>query len=51
MTYKITLSVTRTGVAFMHHSTKKHEEALSLMEKYNKFDGVTVKMQKEPEQE
>ena len=47
MKYKITLSVTRTGVAFMYHSTKKYEEVLSLMEKYNKFDGVTVNMQKE----
>lgn len=46
MTYRLTLSVDRTGIAFMYHSTKTHQEALTLMEKYNKFDGVTVTMEK-----
>ena len=51
MTYRLTLSVAKTGVAFMYHSTKKYEEALSLIEKYSKYDGVTVEMQKEAVQE
>ena len=46
MPYRLTLSVDRTGVAFMYHSTKTHQEALNWMEKYNKFEGVTVTMER-----
>ena len=46
MTYRITLSVTRTGEVFMYHNTPNYNEALSLMDSYNKHQGLTVKMEK-----
>ena len=45
MAYHITLTIKRTGKPFMYHSTPKHEEALRLVDRYNKFDGVSVKME------
>ena len=46
MTYRLTLSVTRTGVAFMYHNEPKLEEAERLMDVYSKYEGVTVVMEK-----
>lgn len=45
MTYRITLSVTRTGEAFMYHSTPNHSEALQLLDSYLKHKGVSAKME------
>ena len=46
MTYRITLSVTRTGEAFMYHSTPNHSEALKLLDSYSKHIGVTAKLER-----
>jgi len=46
MTYRITLSVTRTGETFMYHNTPNYNEALSLLDSYDKHHGVTVKLEK-----
>jgi hypothetical protein len=44
MHYEIEVAVARTGVTFMYHTTRDHEEALRLLKKYRKFDGVEVKL-------
>ena len=45
MTYRITLSVTRTGELFMYHSTPNRTEALQLLDSYSSYSGVTAKME------
>lgn len=46
MRYRIELSVTATGVTFMHHTTGKHTEAMEWLQTYNGFDGVTAKLER-----
>lgn len=45
MSYRITLTVKRTGKPFMYESTPNRTEALRLVDGYNKYDGVSVKME------
>ena len=43
VTYRVTLSAVRTGVAFMYHSTPSYSEALRLLDKYIKnVNGVSA---------
>jgi len=46
MTYRITLAVTRTKEVFMYHNTRNYNEALSLLDSYDKHHGITVKLEK-----
>ena len=44
--YRITLSVERTGEAFMYHNTERYNEAADLVKRYSAMEGVKVAVEK-----